>query len=51
MKTRSAIVYISLLFLILVIVFFYGFKRATLSKNKVLLNNRYVELKKVPILY
>jgi signal transduction histidine kinase/CheY-like chemotaxis protein len=46
MKTRSATVYISLLFLILVIVFFYGFKRATLSKNKVLLNNRYVELKK-----
>jgi two-component system, sensor histidine kinase len=46
MKTRSAIVYISLLFLILVILFFYGFKRATLSKNKMLLNNRYVELKK-----
>lgn len=46
MKTKSAIVYISILFLILVVVFFYGFKQATLSKNKMLLNNRYVELKK-----
>jgi signal transduction histidine kinase/CheY-like chemotaxis protein len=46
MKTRSAIIHISILFLILVIIFFYGFKRATLSKNKMLLNNRYVELKK-----
>jgi signal transduction histidine kinase/ActR/RegA family two-component response regulator len=46
MKTKTAIVYISILFLFLVVVFFYGFKSATLSKNKVLLNNRYVELKK-----
>ncbi len=46
MKTRSAIVYISVLFLILVIVFFYGFKKATESKNKMLLANRYSELKK-----
>jgi two-component system, sensor histidine kinase len=46
MKTRYAIVYISVLFLILVIVFFYGFKIATESKNKVMLANRYMELKK-----
>ncbi len=46
MKTKAAIVYISILFLILVVLFFYGFKRAILSKNIMLLNNRYVELKR-----
>ncbi len=46
MKTKSAIVYISILFFILGLIFFYGFKIAILSKNKMLLNNRYAELKK-----
>jgi signal transduction histidine kinase/ActR/RegA family two-component response regulator len=46
MKTRSAIVYISILFLILVVAFFYAFQKATQSKNKMLLANRYSELKK-----
>jgi two-component system, sensor histidine kinase len=46
MKTKSAIIYISLLFLILMIAFFFAFKKATQSNNKELLLNRYIELKK-----
>ncbi len=46
MKTRPAILSITLLSLLLVVVFFFVFKNATGSKNKVLLQNRYTELKK-----
>jgi signal transduction histidine kinase/ActR/RegA family two-component response regulator len=46
MKTRPAILFITLISLVLIVVFFVVFKTATESKNKVLLQNRYAELRK-----
>jgi signal transduction histidine kinase/CheY-like chemotaxis protein len=46
MRTRPAILSITILSLLLIVVFFFVFKKATGSKNKVLLQNRYAELKK-----
>jgi signal transduction histidine kinase/CheY-like chemotaxis protein len=46
MKTRQAILSITILSLLLIVVFFFVFKKATGSKNKVLLQNRYAEIKK-----
>ncbi len=46
MRTRPAILSITLLSVLLIGLFFFAFKKATDSKNKVLLQNRYAELKK-----
>jgi signal transduction histidine kinase/CheY-like chemotaxis protein len=46
MRTRPAILIITIISLLLIVVFFFIFKGATQSKNKVLLQNRYTELKK-----
>jgi signal transduction histidine kinase/CheY-like chemotaxis protein len=46
MRTRQAILSITILSLLLIVVFFFIFKKATESKNKVLLQNRYAEIKK-----
>jgi signal transduction histidine kinase/CheY-like chemotaxis protein len=45
MKTRSIILYISLISLSLVVLFSFIFNQATQSKNKLLLKNGYVDLK------
>ncbi len=45
MKTRTIILYISLVSLLLVVLFSYIFNQATQSKNKLLLKNGYVDLK------
>jgi signal transduction histidine kinase/CheY-like chemotaxis protein len=46
MRTRPAILFITIVSLVLIVVFFFVFKTATESKNKVLLQNRYAELRK-----
>jgi signal transduction histidine kinase/CheY-like chemotaxis protein len=46
MRTRPAILSITILSLLLVVVFFFIFKKATESKNRGLLQNRYAEVKK-----
>jgi signal transduction histidine kinase/CheY-like chemotaxis protein len=46
MRTRPAILSITILSLLLIVVFFFIFKKATESKNRGLLQNRYAEVKK-----